>query len=334
MTFQKNMYTFTSNDKHSFRCLFVLAVVLMLMIPSGAFAQKYVTTEKAKEKAAKLAADKANRPAKLVYAVEKKNMVQKFLEDSTAVINGFQVNVDLVGPIQSMLSDKKYYEVGARLSIKDIVYPAVELGYGNTDYVDVESGTFYNCGGLYGRLGFDFNMMKDKHDDYKLFLGARLGYSNFKFDVSVPDAQDPVWGGNAEYKVKDASCNYLWLEFLAGVDARIAGPVHLGWTMRYKRKMNGSYSGIDKAWYVPGYGNDDTSGFGATFTVGVEIYDFLKKKKVSKVEAILNELDNMNAADSTEAVKPADSSDPSVSADKKADEKETSADKTVIEEAK
>lgn len=324
MTFQTNMYTFTSNDKHSFRCIIALALVL-LMMPAGGFAQKYVVTEKAKEKAAKLASDKANRPKKLVYAVEKKNLFQKFLEDSTAVINGFQVNADIVGPIQSMLSDKKYYEVGARLSIKDIVFPAVELGYGNTDYNDVESGTFYNCGGLYGRLGFDFNMLKDKHDDYKLFLGARLGYSNFKFDVSVPDAEDPVWGGNAEYNVKDASCNYLWLEFLAGVDARIVGPVHLGWTMRYKRKMHGGYSGLDKAWYVPGYGNDDTSGFGATFTVGVEIYDFLHKKKGSKVEAILNELDNINAADSMETESPTEPADKTVT---------EPADKTVIEEVK
>ncbi len=294
MTLQKNMYISTSNAKHGFRCLLALALALLLA-PTGGMAQKYVVTEKAKEKAAKLAAEKANKPKKIQYVVEKKNMLQKFLEDSTAVINGFQVHADIVGPVQSFLSDKKYYEVGARLSIKDIIFPAVELGYGNTDYNDVESGTFYNCGGLFGRVGFDFNMMKNKHDDYKLFLGARLGYTNFKFDVSVPDAEDPVWGGNAEYRVKDASCNYLWLEFLAGVDARIAGPVHLGWTMRYKRKMHSGYNLIDKAWYVPGYGNDDTSGFGATFTVGVEIYDMIRKKKPSKVEQILQQLDDINS---------------------------------------
>lgn len=318
MTLLKNMYTFTSNVKHSFRCLLALVACLFLFSAESS-AQKYVETEVAKEKAAKLAAEKANRPKKLVYAVEKKNILQKFLEDSTAVINGFQVNADLVGPVQSLLSDKKYYELGARISIKDRIFPAIELGYGNTDYNDVESGTFYNCGGVYGRLGFDFNVMKNKHDDYKLFLGARAAYSNFKYDLSIPEAVDPVWGGNAEYKVTDASCNYLWLEVLAGVDARIIGPVHLGWTMRYKRKLHSGYDSIDKAWYVPGYGNDDTSGFGATFTVGVEIFDMLHKKKVSKVDAILNELDNLG---NNESISP------------KTEENKTPEQNAVIEEIK
>ena len=287
------MYTYISNAKHSFRCLSLLVISLLFLATDG-FAQKYVVTDVAKEKAAKLAAEKANRPKKLIYAVEKKNMVQRFLEDSTSVLNGLQLNADLVGPIQSMLSDKKYYEVGALISIKDIIYPALELGYGNTDYKDIESGTLYKCGGLYGRVGFNVNVMKNKHDDYKVFLGARAAYTNFKFDVSVPDAVDPVWGGNAEYKIKDASCNYLWLEVLAGVDARIAGPIHLGWTMRYKRKMHNGYDGVNKAWYVPGYGNDDTSGFGASFTVGIEFADIFKKKKGNKIDAILNELDQLD----------------------------------------
>lgn len=278
----KSMYKYFSSTK----LLQCLALVFCLLCVQQLSAQDFVKTEKAKQKAEQELAAKANRPKKLVYAVEKKSTIQKFKEDSTAIVNGFQVNVDLVGVGQSMLSDKKYYEASARMSIKDWLFPTIELGYGTTDYHEVESNVYYSCSAPYGRLGFDVNILKDRHDDYQVFVGARAAYTNFKFDVSAPTAVDPVFGGNANYDVKDAKCNYLWAELLIGVDARIVGPVHLGWTMRYKNKLHSSYEGIDKAWYVPGYGNDDSTGFGATFNVGINIWDLKSKKKKVKDEIV------------------------------------------------
>lgn len=278
----KSMFKYLSSTK----LLQCLALVCCLLCVQQLSAQDFVKTEKAKQKAEQEIAAKANRPKKLVYAVEKKNTIQKFKEDSTSVVNGFQVNVDLVGVVQSMLSDKKYYEASARMSIKDWLFPTIELGYGTTDYHAVESNMYYSCSAPYGRLGFDVNILRDRHDDYQVFVGARAAYTNFKFDVSAPTAEDPVFGGNANYSVKDAKCNYLWAEFLVGVDARIVGPVHLGWTARYKTRLHSSYEGIDKAWYVPGYGNDDSSGFGATFNVGIDIWDLKSKKKKVKDEIV------------------------------------------------
>lgn len=278
----KSIYKYLS----SIKLLQCLALVCCLLCVQQLSAQDYVKTEKAKQKAEQEIAAKANRPKKLVYAVEKKSTIQKFKEDSTAIVNGFQVNVDLVGVVQSMLSDKKYYEASARMSIKDWLFPTVELGYGTTDYHEVESNVYYSCSAPYGRLGFDVNILRNRHDDYQVFVGARAAYTNFKFDVSAPTAVDPVFGGNANYSVKDAKCNYLWAELLIGVDARIVGPVHLGWTARYKTRLHSGYEGIDKAWYVPGYGNDDSSGFGATFNVGINIWDFKSKKKKVKDEIV------------------------------------------------
>lgn len=254
-------------------------MVCCLLFAQCLAAQDYVKTENAKQKEELAKTAKENKPKKLVYAVEKKNIFQRFREDSVAVINGLQLNVDVVGAVQSMLSDKKYYEVSAQLSIKDWIYPTVELGYGSTDYHEITSNSYYSCSAPYGRLGIDVNVLKDRHDDYRVVVGARAAYTTFKYDVSIPDAVDPIFGGNANYSVKDANCNYLWAEFLLGVDARIVGPVHLGWTMRYKRKLHSSYEGLDRAWYVPGYGKDGDSGFGATFNVGIDLWDFKTKKK-------------------------------------------------------
>lgn len=272
---QKSIYISISSINF-LRCL---VVVCCLLCAQQMLAQNYVVTENAKQKAEQAKITKADKPKKLVYAVEKKNIFQKFSEDSTAVINGLQLNVDLVGAVQSMLSDKKYYEASLQMSIKDWFYPTVELGYGTTDYHEVTSNCYYSCSAPYGKLGFDVNVMKNRHDDYRVVVGARMAYTTFKYDVNIPDVTDPVYGGNADFNIKDADCNYLWAELLAGVDAKLVGPVHLGWTLRYKKRLHSSYDGIDKAWYVPGYGTDDSSGFGATFNVGINLWDFKKNKK-------------------------------------------------------
>lgn len=271
-----------------------MAFLCCLLMAQLLYAQEYVKTETAKQKEELEAAAKANKPKKLVYAVEKKSVLKKFKEDSTAVVNGIQLNVDLVGVVQSMLSEKKYYEASARMSIKDWIFPTVELGYGTTDFHEITSDTYYSCAAPYGRLGFDLNILRDKHDDYQVFVGARGAFTSFKYDVSVPSATDPVFGGNANFDVKDAKCNYLWAELLLGVDARIVGPVHLGWTMRYKSKLTSSYKGLDKAWYVPGYGKDGDSGFGATFSVGINLWELKSKKKKATPALEINNEQELN----------------------------------------
>ncbi|MCF0202608.1 MAG: hypothetical protein HUK08_04510 [Bacteroidaceae bacterium] len=263
------------------KCLpFVLLLVMFVLLPSTVCAQKYVPTEEAKQKAALKAARRGEKSSeKLVYKEPKKNIIQKLKEDSASWTNAVQVNLDLAGPISSLFSSKKYFEASARLSMKDRIFPAIEVGYGFTNYHDDVKNTNYKTGALYGKVGVDFNLLKNKHDIYQFFLGFRFAGTSFKYDLSAPEAVDPVWGGNANYAITDAKCTYWWVEFLGGVDIRVTGPLHLGWTFRYKKKLSSSYDGIDKAWYVPGYGTDDDSGFGATFSVGIEVFNMNNRKK-------------------------------------------------------
>lgn len=265
----------------------VLVIVLATVCTTPVNAQKYVITESARQRLEqqriarneKKESRKEGKKEKLVLKEKKKNIITTFKEDSTAWVNGIQINADIAGPITSVLSNKSYFEAAAKLSVKDMLYPTLELGYAFTDYEEPTSSIAYKANGLYGRLGFDFNMLKNKHDKYKFFLGTRIAATSFSYDVSAPGLEDPVWGGDSGYRKDNATCSYLWLEFLAGVDARLVGPLSLGWTMRYKRRLSNTYTGLNKAWYVPGYGNDGTSAFQATFTVGIELFDIIKKKK-------------------------------------------------------
>ena len=54
-------------------------------------------------------------------------------------------------------------------------------------------------------------------------------------------------------------------------DAKIFGPLHLGWSVRYKQRLAHSEEGdFGKVWYVPGFGTYETN-LGATFNVIIDI---------------------------------------------------------------
>jgi len=55
------------------------------------------------------------------------------------------------------------------------------------------------------------------------------------------------------------------------VDAKIWGPVRLGWSARYKRRLLHDEGPLGNAWYVPGFGKTGGSRLGGTFNVIFEL---------------------------------------------------------------
>lgn len=192
-------------------------------------------------------------------------------KDSTALFKGMAVGVDLIGPIQLMVSSNGQYEANLRINLKDKYYPIFELGYGKADAHDESTKVHYKTNAPYFRLGVDWNLLKNKHDDYRLFGGFRYAFTYYKYDVWAPDVNDPVWGGSAPFSANGVSANYHWLEGLFGVDAKIWGPVRMGWSFRYKRCLFHKEGDIGNTWYVPGYGKQGGSRLGGTFNVTLEI---------------------------------------------------------------
>ena len=193
------------------------------------------------------------------------------LNDSTPWFKGMAVSLDLIGPIQLMVSDYGQYEASLRIDLKDKYYPVFELGYGKANASDESTSITYKANAPYFRVGVDWNLLKNKHDIYRLYGGFRYAFTSFKYDVSAPPIKDPVWGGDAEYGAEGISCNYHWLEGVFGVDAKIWGPVRMGWSFRYKRRIAYKKTDIGNTWYVPGFGKQGGSRLGGTFNVTVEI---------------------------------------------------------------
>lgn len=206
-----------------------------------------------------------------VEAQHRKKVLEEEVVDSTKWFQGLSVSFDLVGVIQKAVSSYGQYEAALRVNMKDRYFPIVELGVGVANHDEEATQIHYETRAPYFRVGIDLNLMKNKHDIYRLYGGARYGFSSFKFDVSHPPITDPYWGDEVSYGANDVKCTYHWLEAVFGVDAKIWGPVRLGWSVRYRRRLKCSVAEMDNCWYVPGYGREDKSNLGGTFNVIIEI---------------------------------------------------------------
>lgn len=192
------------------------------------------------------------------------------IDDSIPLYRGFQVKADLVGLVQLGVSDYGQYEAGLRVNLKDKYFPTLELGIGKADHDDITTQTSYKTSAPYGKLGADFNIMKDKHDIYRVYAGFRYAFTSFKFDVAHPDLTDPVWGTASPFQASGIKANCHWVELLAAIDAKIWGPLHLGWSARYKRRVKHDDGSLGNVWYVPGYGKQGSTRLTGTFDIILE----------------------------------------------------------------
>lgn len=208
-------------------------------------------------------------PSTSIAQTSKKTSIEK--HDSVPFFRGFAVSVDLIGPLQYALSDYGQYEASARINLKDRYFPTIEVGIGKANHYDDITFMEYKTSAPFGRIGCDFNLMKNKHDIYRILAGVRYAFTSFKYDLNHPDVTDPVWGGESPYHAEDVKCSYHWLEVTGGVDVKIWGPLRLGWSLRYKRRIAHDEGPLGNAWYVPGYGKSGGSVISGLFNVTFEL---------------------------------------------------------------
>ena len=193
-------------------------------------------------------------------------------KDSIPFFRGFAVSFDLVGPAQLMLSDHGEYEGALRINLHDQWFPVFELGLGHANHENDEvTGLTYKTTAPYFRLGMDWNIKKQKHDPYRIYAGFRYAFTNYKCDILRKGLEDNVWHTKADFGMEDISCYQHWLEGVFGIDASIIGPFHLGWTVRYKRRLFHQEGDIGNSWYVPGFGINGSDNLTVNFNVIIDI---------------------------------------------------------------
>ena len=191
---------------------------------------------------------------------------------------GFTLSVDAFGPVSYMVSDYGTAEAALRLNLKNTYFPIVEMGYGKCTTEDFNTQVSYKVSAPYARIGIDFNMLKDKFQSNRLYLGARYGVSAYKYDLAGPTMTDPIWGGSEAFNIPQTSCTSHWLEVLMGVEVQIYKNFHMGWAIRYKTELASTKNDYSKPNCIPGYGyTTNASCWGGTYSLIFDLNWGMKK---------------------------------------------------------
>lgn len=203
--------------------------------------------------------------------------------DNIPLLRGLAVSYNVSGTIMRMVGDYGEFEAALRCNLRDRYFPIVEMGLGSAKHeVDPVTGITAKTNAPFFRLGCDYNIAKNKHDDYRVLVGARYGFTSFKQDITGV-ITDPYWGGAAPYSIDSNTNTYHWGELLFGVDAKLWGPVRLGWSFRYKMKLSGHDNDNEKLWYIPGFGKNGNV-LGGIFYVSIQLQRPNKKVTASDTQ--------------------------------------------------
>lgn len=256
-----------------------VAFAIAMAVACSSFAQE--------EEPQVLKPGEAPKPTKYVEVTEQKQKLVFF--------QGFTLSVDAFGPISLLASDYGTLEGALRLNLKNTYLPIFELGYGQADISDFNTKVKYNVKAPFARIGIDFNMLKNKFQDNRLYVGARYGISTFNYEIAGPELKDPVWGGSAPFNVSGIDCTSHWGEIVAGVEVKVFKNFHMGWLVRYKREFSSTKSKFAKPSYIPGYGSTtDDSCWGGTYSLIFDLNWGLKKSKKKGVYLEIRDINTEN----------------------------------------
>lgn len=184
---------------------------------------------------------------------------------------GVSVSADICGMVMATCTPYGQYEASARLNMRGRYFPIVEVGMGVSDHTNDNTNLHYKVHSPYWRVGMDYNLAKNPRSMGRIFVGARYAFSTYKYDVDGPNMVDPIYGTITPFSYTGVRGTNHWVEAVAGLEARVWGILHLGWSLRYRMRLYNKRTTVDNPWYVPGYGKNDTHALGGTFNVIFDI---------------------------------------------------------------
>lgn len=207
---------------------------------------------------------------------QEKEPLQK---EGTFTFKGISLSTDIFGYIGSFLDNGTSGEIAIEANLGDRFFPTFEAGYAGIDIIDENFGIHYKSSAPYFRAGLNYNFsyQKGKIQRPNYVYGAlRFGWSRMKYDVSSPPLHDPVWGGEMPFSHNDVGGFASWIELGVGVNVKIWKQFRMGWCIRYKARLNVINSEYSRVGYIPGFGTNRHTRFGATYSL---IYEIPYKQK-------------------------------------------------------
>ena len=111
-----------------------------------------------------------------------------------------------------LLSNHGEYEGALRINLHDQWFPIFEMGLGRSNHTDEITEIKYKTTAPYFRLGMDWNILRRKHQDNRMYAGFRYAFTTYNVDIIRENLEDPVWKTTSHFGVKGTSCNMHWME--------------------------------------------------------------------------------------------------------------------------
>lgn len=194
-------------------------------------------------------------------------------------MDGFSIGVDISSLANGMFGGNAIGgEVCADYSFYNRFFPTVEAGFEKSDKWNDHSSIHYKASAPYGRIGLDYNFFYKKKHGHQLRVGARYGFSSFKYDIDANgldengnpidmEIKDPIWEEEFIFSHHDMKAKMHWLEFGVSVRGRLTKHLYMGWGLRFKYELSTQKDIFGDPWYVPGYGRYKPNVIGLNYTI-------------------------------------------------------------------
>ena len=151
-------------------------------------------------------------------------------------------------------------DVSATLNMWNRLQPTVELGLGWAKSTpDDMNFTYKGKPSPYFKVGANYNFMFKNSPDYQAFIGIRLGYSTFSYDVTDVHYWNSFWQEEQRFDLFGQRSHALWGEAGVGIKVKLWNSLSMGWMIRYHNLFNYGKNDNSKPWFIPGYGPRNSS---------------------------------------------------------------------------
>ncbi|MBU2915324.1 MULTISPECIES: DUF6048 family protein [Reichenbachiella] len=184
----------------------------------------------------------------------------------------FFIAADVVG-LGRLASGDVQTEFQAKIDF-DFYYLAVDAG--RTVLSSSGDGFDYSSKGNFFRVGPQINLIPYNKNRNVICFGLMYAQSDFSDKIDYSLTAEDFWT-EKQLAFSNDDLQARWLEATMGLNVRIAGPLYMGYTIRFKLAKD--LDGVDtlEPFEIPGYGEaSKTSAFGFNYYV---IYRFGFRKK-------------------------------------------------------
>lgn len=182
--------------------------------------------------------------------------------------NGVDVGFNFFDAIMKIAGQKySSFDAWAAVSIHNWIFPTLEAGAGfASNTPEANNFTYKGTPSPYFRIGADYNFLYKSDPAYRVFVGLRLAYSTFRYNVENVSISSDYWDQTASFSMDGLRSQMMWGEVLAGLKVKIAGCFSMGWTIRYHFPFKEWNPANCNPWFIPGFGKRN-SPISATFSL-------------------------------------------------------------------